>query len=135
PALLELLPATVDGLPLAPAPESDAVVAADPAIAADAEGAATALALDQAGGQFAHVTLVRLRPGVLSDAYYRSWRDSFDDEACAQAGGVVRRAETEIGGRPTFIATCAGDLRTYHAWLAVERVLVSVSSLGDRRLG
>lgn len=135
PSLLELLPATIDGLPLTPAPDSDALVAGDPAIVADAEGAATALAIDQAAGQFAHVTLVRLRPAVMSDAYYRGWRDSFDDAACEQAGGVVRRAEAEIAGRPTFIATCAGGLRTYHAWLPGERILVSVSSLGDRRLG
>jgi hypothetical protein len=34
-----------------------------------------------------------------------------------------------------YIDTCDGGLRVYHAWLPKSRVLVSVSALGDRRLG
>ena len=37
--------------------------------------------------------------------------------ACAQAGGVAGNAETQLGGRTVYIGTCAGGLRTYHAWI------------------
>ena len=133
--LLDHLPAQVDGLDVMRRPETDLAAAADPVVAEFGEGVVTALAIDPVSGDFAYATLVRLRPGVFTEDLYRSWRDSFDEGACSQAGGVVRTAVTEIAGREVHIDSCEGGLRTYHVWLGNIRVLVSVSAIGERRLG
>jgi hypothetical protein len=135
PSLLDHLPAQVDGLDVMRRPESDVTAAADPVVTEFGEGVVTGLAIDPASGDFAYATLVRLRPDAFTDEIYRSWRDSFDEGACSQAGGVVRIAITEISGREVHIDSCEGGVRTYHVWLENSRVLVSISSLGDRRLG
>ena len=72
---------------------------------------------------------------MYSDDYYRSWRETFDQGACSQAGGVAGSAETTIAGHTSFIGHCTGGVLTYHAYLASGDVIVSVTSLGDRRLG
>jgi hypothetical protein len=128
------LPESVDGLPLMAAPESDAEVARVPEVVANGEAVLTALVADPAN-EFAHVQLIRLKPDRFSDAFFRSWRDSFDEGFCAQAGGVQGTAEAPIGDRIVFITTCAGGARAYHTWLESSRVLVAVSSVGERRLG
>ena len=135
PTLLEHLPAQVDGLDVMRSPESDLAAASDPVVTEFGEGVVTALAIDPASGDFAYATLVQLPPGAFSQELYRSWRDSFDEGACSQAGGVVRIAITEISGREVHIDSCEGGVRTYHAWLEKSRLLVSVTSLGHRRLG
>lgn len=135
PALLDHLPATVDGLTVQRVPESDAIARTDPIVVSNADAAVTALVIDPAGGQFAHATLVELRTGVFDDAFFRSWRDAFDASVCEPAGGVAGRAEATIGGRRTFIDSCQEAVRTYHVWLERSSVLVSVSSVGERRLG
>ena len=135
PSLFDHLPAQVDGLDVMRRPETDLAAAADPVVAEFGEGVVTALAIDPVSGDFAYATLVRLRPGVFTEDLYRSWRDSFDEGACSQAGGVVRTAVTEIAGREVHIDSCEGGLRTYHVWLGNIRVLVSVSAIGERRLG
>jgi hypothetical protein len=135
PSLLEHLPAQVDGLDLMRRPESDAAAAADPVVVAFGEGVVTALAFDPGTEDFAYAALVRLRDGAFSEELFRSWRESFAEGACSQAGGVVRSAVTEIDGRDVHIDSCEGGLRVYHTWLPNSRVLVSVSALGERRLG
>jgi hypothetical protein len=135
PSLLDHLPAFIDGLEVMRRTESDLTAAADPVVTEFGEGVVTGLAIDPASGDFAYATLVRLRPDAFTDELYRSWRDSFDEGACSQAGGVVRIAITEISGREVHIDSCEGGVRTYHVWLENSRVLVSISSLGDRRLG
>jgi hypothetical protein len=135
PALLDHLPATVDGLPLQRSPASDAIVLSDPTVASYGDAAITGLAIDAAAGEFAHATLIHLRSGAFSDGFFRDWRDTFDAAACLQAGGVRGHAEATIGGRQTFIGSCQGGVRTYHVWLAGSGVLVSVSSVGNRGLG
>jgi hypothetical protein len=135
PSLLGHLPLEVDGVEVMRRPESDLAAAADPVVAEFGEAVVTGLAIDPGSGDFAYATLVRLRPEVFNDDLYRSWRDSFDEGACSQAGGVVRSAITEISGREVHIDSCEGGVRTYHVWLENSRVLVSISSLGDRRLG
>ncbi|MEO7664523.1 MAG: hypothetical protein ABIV26_05300, partial [Candidatus Limnocylindrales bacterium] len=55
--------------------------------------------------------------------------------ACSQASGVAGHAEAQIDGRTVYIGTCGGGVRTYHAWLAPDGVMVSASAVGDRRLG
>jgi hypothetical protein len=135
PSLLDHLPAQVDGLDVMRSPEYDALAVADPAVVAYGEGIATAIVADPASEAFATVTIVRFRPGVLNDGRFRDWRDSFDLGVCERAGGVTGNAEASIGGRLTYIGTCGEGVHTYHVRLDDSRVLVSVSALGDRRLG
>jgi hypothetical protein len=133
--LLEVLPAEVDGLPVAPAPEALADALTNDEIVRNVAGIAAALAVDPVSGEFAYATVTRFFVGKPSDAFYRDWRDTFDAGVCEQAGGVSGAAEAEIGGRLVFIGSCASGVRTYHAWLGNRGVVVSVSSVGERRLG
>jgi len=135
PSLLDHIPAELDGLDVIRRPETDLAAAADPVVTEFGEGVVTALAIDPVSADFAYATLVRLRPGVFTEDLFRSWRESFDEGACSQAGGVVRTAVTEIAGREVHIDSCEGGLRTSHVWLGNSRVLVSVSAIGERRLG
>ena len=135
PSLLDHLPAQVDGLDVMRSPESDAAAAADPVVSQHGEAVVTALVIDPPSGDFAYATVVRLRPGVFTEELYRSWRETFDEGACSQAGGVVRVAVTTIADREVHIDSCEGGLRTYHVWLGNSRILVSVSAVGERRLG
>ncbi|MEI7743577.1 MAG: hypothetical protein WCK58_07490, partial [Chloroflexota bacterium] len=73
--------------------------------------------------------------GIYSDAFFRDWRETYDVGACAQAGGVGGRAEATMGGRQVVITTCAGGLRVYHTWIEQRGVIVSLFSLGERKLG
>ena len=132
-ALLEILPAEVDGIPVAPSPDGEAAGQSDPCLAQIGDAFASAFAADPEN--FVFVAVVSLRPGALGDVVFRDWRDSFDEGACSQADGVAGHAETEIGGRTVYIGTCVGDLRTYHVWLEEQEVLVSASAVGERRLG
>lgn len=132
-ALLGILPAEVDGVPVLPEPASFADAVTFPDFVANVEAAAFAIAVrdpDLASG-----VVARLRPGVFNDAFYRDWRDSYDEGACSQAGGVGGRAEVQLGGRTVHITTCGGGLLVYHAHLPERDVVVSVFSVGERRLG
>ncbi|MDQ6796259.1 MAG: hypothetical protein M3067_15855 [Chloroflexota bacterium] len=135
PSLLDLLPPTVGGLPIQRNSESDAIVASNATVLAYANGAITGLAVDAAAGEFVHATVVRLRPGVFSDGFFRDWRDGFDGGVCAPVGGVRGHAEATIGGHQTFIGSCVEAVLTYHVWLPISGILVSVSSVGPRMLG
>jgi hypothetical protein len=135
PALLAHVPGQVDGLDVQPSPDSDAIATSDAIVVGNAEAVVTALVIDAPGGQFAHVTLVRLRHGVFDDAFFRRWRDAFDASVCNPMGGVAGHAEATLGGRRTFIGSCQAAVRTYHVWLPSSGVIVSVTSVGERRLG
>ena len=128
-----MLPPTLDGFAAQPDPERDAELVTEPSLATVATGLATALYIDPTLGDFAYATVVRLRDPDLDATTYADWRTSFDEGTCSQAGGVVGHAETTIGGHVTFIGTCAGGVHTYHTQLG--ELLVSVSSLGEARLG
>jgi hypothetical protein len=132
-ALLSILPLSVAGFPLQPIPDPTGLD--DPALVASLDRLAQAYAVDPAGSGFAYASVVVLRPGVFSEAFFRSWRDSFDEGACSQAGGVAGHAEAQIGGRTTYIGNCAGGLLTYHVRLESLNAIVSVSSLGTAHLG
>jgi hypothetical protein len=134
-ALIGILPPNVDGLVVAPDRETAASLAGDPELAAVARGLVYALAVDPTTDAFALASVVRFEPGVLDDGFYRDWRDSFDEGACSQAGGVAGNAQAEIAGRPTFIGTCAGGLHTYHVAMPEDGIVVSVSSFGEPALG
>ena len=133
--LLDALPAEVDELAVVRTDEALADALADPGLVRFAEAVAAAIAVDPASGEFAYATVVRPLAVPPTDEALLDWRDSFDEGVCAQAGGVSGTAEADIGRRPVFIGSCAGGVRTYHAWLGNRGVLVSVSSVGERRLG
>ncbi len=131
-ALLELLPVRLDGLDRQPQPDVDTELSGDAGLAKVASSFATALYIDPATSDFAYAAVVRLSDD-LGDEAYRDWRDTFDEAACRQAGGVVGNAEAKIGGHDAFIGTCAGGVRTYHTLVDDGSVLVSISALGEER--
>jgi hypothetical protein len=135
PSLLGVVPANVAGFAITESPEAETSAAAGPELSQVATGFAAGLAADPAGGNWAFVVVVALKPGVMSDAVFRSWRDSYDEGACSQAGGVGGHAEAELGGRTAYIASCGGGVHTYHVWLPALQRLVSVSAVGERRFG
>ena len=137
--LLELLPREVDGVPLEPDPTTAAEIASDSTLAGFAEAIAVALAISpgtSSGDDLAIVSVIRLRPGVFSDAWFRSWRATYDAGACEVAGGLAGLpSEIEIGGRTVYVGTCAGDAHTYHVHLADPTLIVSVTAAGARSFG
>jgi hypothetical protein len=133
PGLLSILPPSVDGVPVIAEPESFTEALADAGFVANVRSAAFAIAVD--GNDLSSGVVARLRPGVYSDEFFRSWRDSYNTGACSQAGGVTGNVETELGGRTVHVASCAGGLLVYHAYLPGPDVVVSLFSLGDRDFG
>jgi hypothetical protein len=133
--LLDLLPAAVDGHAIEESAEAAAESATDAALAAQAESIAVGVAADPATDTFVVASVVKLRPGVFDEEFYRDWRDSFDEGVCAQAGGVVGNAEATIDGRTVYIGTCAGGVHTYHVHLEDPDAIVSVNAVGDATLG
>jgi hypothetical protein len=138
--LLKVLPAEVDGAPLEPDPTTASEIAADPALAASAEAIAVALAItpgtSTSGDDLAIVSVIRLRPGVFSDAWFGGWRTAYDQAACEVAGGVRdASAASTIAGRDVFAGSCAGDARTFHLRLADPTLIVSITAAGPRRFG
>ena len=139
PGLLAFVPSSVEGVPLTFDLETSATIAGDPAIARDAASLAVAFAIIPAASgvdDFAIVNVVRLRDPSKDEAWFRDWRESYDEGACSQADGVaVGHAEAEIGGGTVYIGSCAGGVLTYHTRLERAGILVSVHALGSRRLG
>jgi hypothetical protein len=135
PSLLGVLPPDVYGIAITESPEGEAAAAGSSQLSLVATGFASGLAADPGGGDWAFAVVVSLRPGAMSDAAFRDWRDSYDQGACAQAGGVGGHAEAQLGGRTAYITTCGGGLHTYHVWLPAQQRLVSVSAVGQRRFG
>jgi hypothetical protein len=138
--LLDLLPEAVSGVPLVPDLATAAQIASSDPLLAESIAAfavATAFGPQSTDGNvdLVVVTVARLRPGVFSDDWFRDWRESFDEAVCAQAGGLDGHAETEIDGHQTFIATCAGGVRTYQAHLPSSDVIVSMQATGEGRFG
>ena len=132
-SLLGVLPPDVGGVPIRLEPDALASALSDPDFARNVEAAAFAVAVD--AGDLASGVVARLRPGVYTDALFRDWRDTYNAGACGQAGGVAGNAQADLGGRTVYIATCAGDLRVYHAYLPERGVIVSLLSVGQRRFG
>lgn len=118
--------------------ETTTQVAADPELARNAVGLAIGLYTvpsQQPLIDFAIVSIVHLRDPSVGDAWFRSYRDSYDQAACAQAGGVERHAESTIGTNHVFIGGCAGGAFTYHLRLASQPIVVSITAAGPARLG
>jgi hypothetical protein len=118
-------------------PDTTAAVAADPGLARDAAG--LAIGLYTVHGQepvvdYAIASVLHLRNPAADDEWFRSYRDSYDTSACAQAGGVARHAQTSMNGRTVFIGGCAGGAFTYHVRLE-GGIVVSLTAVGPGRLG
>jgi hypothetical protein len=138
PTLLDVLPDSIDGIPVTPDLETAADIAAEGSIAPFVSAVALATAFGPVTtnelGDFAVVTVARLRPGTFSDLFFRGWRDTFDAGVCEQAGGVeTGSAETEIAGHQMFVGTCLGGVHTYHLYLPAKDVIVSMQGVGPGR--
>jgi hypothetical protein len=138
PGLLEVLPAEVDGITLAPDPVTADEVSRDPLLAESALSIAVALAAApgaSGGDDLAVANVIRLRPDVFDEAFYQEWRDTYNEAACGVADGVESETETQIAGHQTFIGTCVGGAQAYHTYLVDQGFLVSITATGERRLG
>ena len=133
PSLLAVLPATVDGIDVTLEHQAFLDAVADPGFAKNVKRAAFGVAVS--GTDLVSGVVAELAPDTYSDAFFRDWRDTYNEGACGQAGGVVGNAEAQIGGRTVYIASCAGDLRVYHTWLPERGAIVSAFALGGKRLG
>ena len=133
PSVLEILPAAIDGVPVNEDADEAATLLSTLDLERLAEAGDAAVAVD--GNNLVVAWIVRLRPGAFGDTAYQQWRDSYDEGACTAAGGVLGRAQAELGGRNTYVTSCVAALRTYHLWLEEERLLISASSVGEARFG
>jgi hypothetical protein len=137
-ALLKFAPPPGDGISLSYDPDTTDDVAADPRLAPDVS--ALAIGLFTVIGQsppedFVVASVARLRDPSADEAWFRGWRDSYDESACATAGGVAGHAESVINGRSVFIGTCKAGAITYHVRLAGGSIVLSMTSIGPARLG
>ncbi len=135
PTLLRFLPETVEGITVVEDVDEAATALSDPELARIASAVDGAVAVDTGTGNLVYAWIVQLRPGVFTDSDFRQWRDSYDQGACAPAGGVVGRAEATIAGRQAFVTSCVTGLHTYHLWVKEQDILISASSIGDGRYG
>jgi hypothetical protein len=135
PALIAILPASVDGIAVTESPDEAALALTDPALPNIASALDVAVAVDLGTGNLVTAWVVQLKPGSFSTEAYRQWRDSYDEGACAAAGGVTGHAEADIGGRRSYVTSCAAGLRTYHVLLEDQQVLISASAIGEGRFG
>jgi len=131
--LLTMLPAEVDGIPVTAEPLAFDEAVTDPDFVASVEAAAFPVVVGEA--DIASGVLADLRPGTWSEAFFRGWRSSYDEGACAQSGGILGRAEAQLGGRTTYITSCSGGLFVHHAYVPERDVLVSILSAGEARFG
>jgi hypothetical protein len=132
-SLLGILPATIAGATVTSEADSFAQAIKDPTFIANVDRAAFAVVVN--GNDLASGVVAHLRPSVYSAAFWKDWRETYDSGACGQAGGVLARASSTIGGREIFVTTCAGGLRVYQVWLSGPGVVVSLFSVGDRKFG
>jgi hypothetical protein len=132
--LLAFLPESVDGTKVTEDVDEAANALGDPALPRIATAVDGAVAFD-GGSNLVYGWVVKLRHGVFTDADFRQWRDAYDDGACAGAGGIVGRAEAQIGGRQAFVTSCVAGLHTYHVWVHEQDIMISASSIGDGRFG
>jgi hypothetical protein len=132
-SLLSILPPDVENAPVTVEDASFDEAMRDPAFAEHVARAAFAVVTtptDLASG-----VVAQLRPGLLDESFLADWRETYNEGACAQAGGVATNAETDLGGRTVYIATCGGGLTVYHAAIPERDIIVSLFSIGEGRFG
>ena len=138
--LLDVLPEEVEGQLFRPDLETAAEVARSEDLHLDVEAIALALYIAPGASSnaddLAIVNVVRLKPGVFGEDWYRSWRSTYDEGACQVAGGVSPgSAEATIGDHETHIGTCQGGVHTYHVHLTNPDRVISITAAGERRFG
>ena len=62
---------------------------------------------------FAVSTVVQLRPGVFTDAFYRDWRAAYDTAACEPSGGVESNSQQTIGSHTVEVTICSEGAGRY----------------------
>jgi hypothetical protein len=134
-SLLASLPAMIGGQPMNEVPEIEAELASDPNLAQNAASLAVALGINTGTGDFAYVAVIQLKPLVFSNAFYSSWRQSYDQSACTQSSGLKSTSTTTIAGRQVFVGTCVGGALTYHVHLPAPDRLISITSVGEAHFG
>ncbi len=135
PSLLAILPPSVGGQPITEVPEVEANLVSDPNLVATAAGLAVALGIDVGSGEFAYIAVIQLKPLVFGNAYYSSWRQSYDEGACSQSNGLKSTGTATIAGRQVFTGICNGGAETYHVHLTGPDRLVSITSVGTSHFG
>ena len=133
-SLLDVLPTTAAGVERRDDPETAADIAASDGLADDIDAVAVALYI--ADDDYAVATVVRPHPGVVDDAWFRDWRDTFDAGVCEQAGGVsTGRSEIPIDERTVHRSTCVGGVVIHHVYLPEAERLISIQGAGSSDLG
>ena len=135
PTVLAFLPATVGGVPVTESADEATQALANPSLERIGTAIDAGVAVDTGSGNLVHAWVVRLRPDRFTETIYQQWRDSYDEGACADAGGVVGRAQATIDDRTVYITSCTASVRTYHVWLEQAGILISASAIGDGRFG
>ena len=135
PALLAVLPESIDSAPVTESIDEAALALTDTGLPRIATALDVGVAVDMGTADLVTAHVVKLRPESFTDATFAQWRDSFDEGACAGAGGVTGRAEATIDERTVYVTSCVAGLRTYHVWLEEQDTLISASSIGDGRFG
>lgn len=133
--LLASLPAMIGGQQVNEVPEIEAELASDPNLAENASSLAVALGINMATGDFAYVAVIQLKPLVFSNAFYSSWRQSYDESACTQSSGLKSTGSATISGRQVFLGVCVGGALTYHVHLPAPDRLISITSVGPAHFG
>jgi hypothetical protein len=132
-SLLTVLVPDLDGNAVTAEEASFGEAASDPAFSEHV--ARAAFAVVSSPNDLASGVVAELKPGLLDDAFFTDWRETYDEGACSQAGGVATNAETKLGGRTVWITTCGGGLSVYHAEIPERNLVVSLFSLGEGRYG
>jgi hypothetical protein len=135
PTVLAFLPATVGGVPVTESADEATQALSDPSLERIGTAIDAGVAGDTGSGNLVHAWVLPLRPDRFTETIYQQWRDSYDEGACADAGGVVGRAEATIDDRTVYITSCTASVRTYHVWLEQGGILISASAIGDGRFG
>jgi hypothetical protein len=134
-SLLAVLPRSVDSISLIEDDDGDDQIRGDDVLPTFATAAVSAVASDATTSNLAFGYVVKLRPGVFTDAIFHDWRDTFDAGACSGEDQVVGNASDTVGSNTVYIGTCANGLRTYHTWLKDRGILLSFWSTGEKKLG
>ena len=135
PTVLAFLPLTVGDVPVTESADEATQALSDPSLGRIGTAIDAGVAVDMASANLVHAWVVRLRTDRFTEAIYQEWRDSYDEGACAAAGGVVGTAEASIDDRTVYITSCGATVRTYHVWLEQAGILISASATGDGRFG
>ncbi len=134
PSLLRVLPATVAGLPVTESGDLEAAALGDLDIPTNVSAYAAAVVGSLGDPDWATVSILALRPSA-GQSFVAAWEQQYDEAACSRASGIAGRGETTIGGWLTQTATCAGGVLAYHVQIVDRGILVSISSVGPRKLG